>query len=74
MINEDIVRISQMSELCSNSDGTVIRRGVFRARSYNRKSKPLKKISESCSFNGSDPLLEHAPLAMAEPKFFRDLA
>jgi hypothetical protein len=51
-----------MSELCSNLDSTV-RRGVF------RKSKPPKKICESSASTALDPLLEHAPLVMAEPKF-----
>ena len=53
-----------MSELCSNLDSTV-RRGMF------HKSKPLKKICESSASTAPDPLLEHAPLAMAEPKFCR---
>ena len=44
-------------------------RNHFRIKGVFRKSKPLKKICESSASTAPDPLLEHAPLAMVEPKF-----
>jgi len=54
-----------MSELCSNLDGRVIRRGVF------RKIETAKKDAASTA---PDPLLEHAPLARTIGTRFNSLS